>query len=60
MVMPQVGEEHAGGLTAYPLDLFEGTVGLPRGLPGSLPVYPDPQGRLLGLEEALAAYGQVP
>ena len=60
VVMPQVGEEHAGGLTAYPLDLFEGTVGLPRGLPGSLPVYPDPQGRLLGLEEALAAYGQVP
>ena len=60
VVMKQVGEEGKGGLSALPLDLFEGTAGPPRWLPGSLPVFPDPHGRLLGLDEALAAYGQAP
>ena len=60
VVMKHVGEEGVGGLSALPLDLFEATAGPPRWLPGNLPVYPDPQGRLLGLDEAVAAYGQAP
>ena len=50
-----------GGLVALPLDLFEGTAGEPRPLPGvSLPVFPDPSGKLVGQEEALKAYERVP
>jgi hypothetical protein len=46
-----------GTLAAFPLDLFEGTAGDPRPLPGlALPVFPDPSGRLVGLEEALQAF----
>ena len=52
---------HEGGLAAVPLDLFEGTAGEPRPLPGlSLPVFPDPSGRLTGLEEALQAFNRTP
>lgn len=48
---------HEPGLTALPLDLFEGTVGEPRFLPGlSLPVLPDPTGKLTGLQEAIKAF----
>jgi hypothetical protein len=48
-----------GTLNAIPLDLFEGTAGEPKPLPGlSLPVFIDPSGKLTGLEEALRAYGK--
>ena len=48
---------HEPGLTALPLDLFEGTVGEPRPLPGlSLPVLPDPTGKLTGMQEAIQAF----
>ena len=48
---------HGAGLAAIPLDLFEGTAGERQPLPGlSLPVLPDPTGRLTGLEEALEAF----
>lgn len=48
------------GLTAIPLDLFEGTAGEPQSLPGlSLPVFPDPSGKLRNLPEALKAFEPV-
>jgi hypothetical protein len=47
------------GFSATPLELYEGTTGDPVPLPGlHLPLFPDPSGKLLGLEEALGAYGQ--
>jgi hypothetical protein len=47
------------GLTAIPLDLFEGTAGEPQALPGlSLPVFPDPSGKLKNLTDALKAFDQ--
>jgi len=48
------------GLTALPLDLFEGTAGEPSPLPNlALPVFPDPSGKLTGLEEALVAFART-
>jgi hypothetical protein len=45
------------GLYALPLELYEGTAGEAVPLPGlHLPLFPDPTGRLRGLEEALASY----
>ena len=54
-------EEGPGILTAIALDLFEGTAGEPRPLPGlTLPLFNDPAGKLTGLEGALKAFGKPP
>lgn len=49
---------HPGpGLRAVPVDLFEAEAGAPVDLPGlKLPLFPGPDGRLMELEAALAAY----
>jgi hypothetical protein len=55
VLIPAEGEP--GGLRALTLDLYEASAGLPAELPGMhLPVYPDPSGRLVPLEEALTGY----
>lgn len=57
VVMQQPAGAEPGGLMAMPLDLFAGTVGEPRLLPGlTLPVFPGPSGSLSGMDAALSAF----
>jgi len=58
LILKSPGKEEPVGLMAMPLDLFEGTAGEGRPLPGlGLPVFPKPDGQLVGLEDALKAFG---
>jgi hypothetical protein len=61
LVMARAPAEGPRALTALPVDLVDGTVGTAQPMPGlHLPLFPDPQGHLVGLEEVMGDFAAGP